>query len=309
MNSETSTGYAHPSYAESFIQLGSPRLLRQSGAWIVERQIPGSPHRDAMGCYPLFVCQNWTGLYADLESIGSKIVSLALVTDPFGEYDPAYLNQCFPEITKPFKLHFVIELGRPVEQFITSHHRRNVDKSLAKVTVERCRHPEKFLDEWITFYQTLAERHGINGITAFSRESFVRQFSVPGLVAFRAVHQGAAVGMVLWYEHGNRAYYHLGAYSPLGYKLRASFALFDFSIRYFADRKFQWLSLGAGTGIDSHSNQQSGLTRFKSGWSTGTRIVYFCGRIFERKKYQELVAARCLPRTEYFPAYRAGEFN
>jgi hypothetical protein len=84
---EMITGYLHPGYAASLAEFGTPRLLPRSEGWILERQIPGSPYSDGMGCYPLFACQDWSQLHADLESIGSELVSLALVTDPFGKYD------------------------------------------------------------------------------------------------------------------------------------------------------------------------------------------------------------------------------
>ena len=46
-----------------------------------------------MGCYPLFACQDWSQLSADLENIEDDLIALSLVTDPFGEYTPAYLQQ------------------------------------------------------------------------------------------------------------------------------------------------------------------------------------------------------------------------
>ena len=308
-SNEKVTGYLHAAYSQSLSQFGSPRFLKASGAWILERPIPDSAYSDAMGCYPLFACRDWSDLHIDLENIGRSIVSLSLVTDPFGEYEPAYLSRCFPEVTAPFKEHFVVDLSRPVEEFVSSHHRRNADKALAEVSVERCLDPKNSLNEWTALYRTLVERHGITGIAAFSRESFARQLSVPGMVAFRAVREDATVGMVLWYEQGNRVYYHLGAYSPFGYELRASFGLFDASIRHFAQRQFEWLSLGAAAGVDTDPSQGSGLHRFKRGWSTDTRTAYFCGRIFDQKKYQEIIASKGVPPTNYFPAYRLGEFS
>jgi hypothetical protein len=47
-----------------------------------------------MGCYPLFACQEWSQLNADLEGVAGELVSLALVTDPFGEYDLTDLRGC-----------------------------------------------------------------------------------------------------------------------------------------------------------------------------------------------------------------------
>jgi len=112
--------------------------------------------------------------------------------------------------------------------------------------------------------------------------------------------------MLLWYVQGNRAYYHLGAYSPRGYELGASFALFDSAIRYFAGHELEWLNLGGSAGVTAG---ESGLDRFKRGWSTEVRPAYFCGRVLDRAKYAEILAARHLPATAYFPAYRAGEFR
>jgi hypothetical protein len=132
------------------------------------------------------------------------------------------------------------------------------------------------------------------------------QLTTPGIVAFRAIWNHQTVGMLLWYVQGNTGYYHLGAYNPQGYQLNASFALFWKAIEYFSARELDWLSLGAGAGARGDAND--GLTRFKRGWSTGTRTALFCGRIFDRKKYDEILSLRGTTDTGYFPAYRAGEF-
>jgi hypothetical protein len=300
-------GYGHPSYAASLSDFGTPRFLPRSEGWILERSIDGFPHHDAMGCYPLFVCQDWSHLNSDLEQITDGLVCLSLVADPFGEYDPDYLRRCFPDVMLPFKEHFVIDLSLPLDTFVHSHHRRNARKALREIKVEKCTNPGDLLDDWTNLYSALIKRHHISGIAAFSRESFARQFSVPGVVVFRAVADDTTVGMLLWYIHGNRAYYHLGAYSARGYELRASFALFDYSIKYFAEREFEWLNLGSGAGVASGGEQ--GLSRFKQGWSTGVRTAYFCGRILDQEKYDTILKARRLPPTKYFPAYRVGEFQ
>jgi hypothetical protein len=60
------SGYMHPNYAHSLREFGEPRELPGSGGWILERIIPGTPYRDAMGCYPLFACNDWSKLANDL---------------------------------------------------------------------------------------------------------------------------------------------------------------------------------------------------------------------------------------------------
>jgi lipid II:glycine glycyltransferase (peptidoglycan interpeptide bridge formation enzyme) len=111
--------------------------------------------------------------------------------------------------------------------------------------------------------------------------------------------------MILWYIQGDVAYYHLRAYSPLGYETHCSFAFFWHAIQYFIAGGLKWLNLGAGTRRDA----TDGLNRFKRGWSTGTRVAYFCGHIFGMGKCAEAVNATGMATTEYFPAYRMGEFG
>ena len=298
-------GYGHAAYAASLSDFGTPRFLDQSKGWILERTIEQSLYRDAMGCYPVFVCEDWSLLEADLSQV-EGLVSLSLVTDPLGDYDTVILQRCFPDLVSSFKQHFVIDLSRCYESFVSSHHRRNAREALSKITVDECNHPRDLLNDWIDLYSNLIKRHKISGVRAFSSDSFAKQLRVPGIRVFKADYAGDTVGMILWYAQGSRSYYHLAAYSDVGYGLGASFALFDHSIKYFAQQGFQWLSLGAGAGLENEV--ESGLTRFKAGWSTGTRTAYLCGRVFDQAKYNEVVLAKGLYAVDYFPAYRFGEF-
>jgi hypothetical protein len=300
-------GYSHALYAESLAEFGTPVELPSCGGWILKRRIPGYPNYDGMGCYPLFACQDWALLEADLENVGSQLVSLAIVADPFGGYSPAYLQQCFQDVVIPFKEHFVVDLRSPADTFVSEHHRRNARKALQRIGVEQCIDPNQFLHDWLELYGYLIGRHEISGITAFSRQVFQHQLRVPGLVAFRAEHEGATVGMLLWYVQDEVGYYHLGAYNQKGYALKASFALFWQSIDYFAAKGLRWLNLGAGAGAETATD--SGLSRFKRGWATGNRTAYFCGRIFDRATYGEITRASGCTVTDYFPAYRRGEFS
>ena len=300
-------GYAHPAYAAALAEFGRPRELTRSGGWILERSIPGTPARDAMGCYPLFACPNWSLLRDDLEAIGKDLVSLIVVTDPFGDYEKETLSQAFSDLVVPFKEHFIVNLGGDLGGFVHSHHQRNAVKALRQVTVEHVVHPLDFLDDWIRLYARLIERHGFTGIARFSEESFAQQFAVPGLELFRAVHDGRSVGMTLWYTDGDHGYYHLAAYDETGYELRASFALFWRALEHFTASGLRQVGLGAGAGLDSDSSD--GLTRFKQGWSNATRATFLCGRIFDETDYRRLSKVAGTTGVDYFPAYRKGEFS
>jgi hypothetical protein len=139
-------GYLHPRYADSLSEFGTPRELPRCQGWILERLIPGTPDRDAMGYYPLFARQDWSKLHLDLNEMETgELVSLSLVADPF---------------------------------------------------------------------------------RAFSTAAFASQLEIPGLVALRARSAGVTIGMHLWYVHREVAYSHLAAFSPVGYDLMASYALY-----------------------------------------------------------------------------------
>ena len=300
-------GYAHPEYAASLAEFGTPRRLSHSGGSVLERSITQTPYRDVMGCYPLFACQEWSLLDKDLDELQGDVVSLALVADPFGDYDQTILNKCFPDLAVPFKDHMVTDLSRPPDSYVNAEHRRKAQKALERVNVERCEDPAAFTAEWNHLYANLIRRHNIRGLTAFSAASFGGQLAVPGLVMFRATsHDDEALGMTLWYVDRGVAYYHLGAYNDAGYNLESSFALFWQAINYFSDQGLKWLNLGASAGLSA--DPTDGLSRFKRGWSTGTRTAYLCGKIFDPQKYSEIMKARNITASDYFPAYRKGEF-
>lgn len=301
------TGYSHGLYAQSLAEYGTPVELPRCGGWILKRRITGYPNYDGMGCYPLFVCQDWALFKADLENVGDELVSLTIVADPFGDYSPAYLKECFQDVFIPFKEHFVIDLRAPAHTFVSEHHRRSARTALQRIGVERCDDPNAFLDDWLKLYRYLIRRHEISGIAAFSESGLQQQLRVPGLVAFRAEHEGASIGMLLWYVQDEVGYYHLGAYNQKGYAFKASFGLFWQAIDYFASTGLRWLNLGGGVGTTTLID--CGLSRFKRGWATGTRTAYLCGRIFDRATYHEITQAAGGTATDYFPAYRKGEFS
>jgi Acetyltransferase (GNAT) domain len=295
-------GYADPAYAEALAEFGEPRALPRCGGSLLVRRTPGADHLDAIGPYPLFACEDWSGLTEDLSELRDELVSVSLVADPFGGWTLEELQASFPDLMVPFKEHHVVDLSLDVE--ISSHHRRNARKALRDVDVEIVDPPADLVDDWIVLYENLVQRHEIKGMAAFSAESFARLFEVPGLVAIRASADGETVGATLWLVSGDVAYYHLGAYSERGYELKASFALFATALEHFGSEGLAWLGLGAGAGVGEGAGD--GLDRFKDGWSTGTRTAYLCGRILSPDRYEEL--SRGAASTSYFPAYRAGEF-
>jgi len=301
------SGYQHAKYAQSFQEIGRHILLPQCQGWLLERAIDNTSYCDAMGCYPLFACQMWENLHADILALESNLVSVTIVTDPFGTYDKNYLSLCFPDLNMSYKQHFVVNLSKNPEDFVSSHHRRYAKKASRECTIELCEEPQSVADDWINLYSQLIDHRHIQGIPRFSRFMLSEHLLVPGIVVFRAKIGTESVGMTLWYVCENIAYYHLGASSDLGYRVKASFGLFWQAIHYFRRRNIEWLNLGAGPG--AVGNSTDGLSEFKKGWSTDARKTYLCGRIIDQSRYLEVTRGIDTNNIDYFPPYRRGEFQ
>lgn len=296
------TGYTHPAYATSLAEFGVPLGLPRSGGWLLERGIPkGGASRDAIGCYPIFACRDWSPLGEDLDELSGRIVSLFVVPDPFCPLAPTDLERLFPDLARPYKEHHVVEMRKPLE--ITRHHRKCARQARRRVSVEVHSEgaPPGFLEQWLSLHRHLVERHSISGIQAFSDTAFERQLLVPGLVVVRALHAETTVGAQLWFVHGDVAYGHVLALDPNGYQFGAAYAMYQTALEYFTDR-VAWCDLGGVPGVEEGGAKN--LESFKRGWSKATRTTFACGRVFDRERYLALVSARGVTRSTFFPRYR-----
>ena len=294
-------GYLHPRYSTSLAEFGQPRLLPKSGAWILVRPIRGCDKSDAMAGDRHLFCADWSALADDLDGI-DDLVSVTAVTDPFGQVHPDYLRNCFPDVMRPYKEHFVIDLQSPTP---SPHHRAKVRRAFRSLETSVNWSPIALLDEWEALYAELRTRHGLTGIRAFSRTAFREQLATPGCVAVSALLNGRCVAMNLWYLIGDVGYSHLTALNADGYSLSATYALVQTAIDTFSKEGLRWLNLGSSAGALPFD--QDGLGWFKRGWATGTRTSYLCGRVIDRDAYVGLVGTE-FTGLDYFPAYRRGEF-
>jgi Acetyltransferase (GNAT) domain len=300
------TGYLHSLYAKSLTEFGTPVELPQCGGWLLERRVPNSDLKDAMGCYPLFCCTDWTRLAADIEKIKDRYVTISLVVDPFAPVTIVDLSRYF-QLVQPFKRHFIIDVTDSADRPIDRHHRYYARRALRQIQIRLVDDPSACLDDWVRLYQILVERHHLRGIKAFSKTAFATQFKVPGLVIFLASRNGRTIGMHLWYLQSGVAYSHLGASDKEGYSLGAAYALYWSAIQEFKRnhaRELRWIDLGAGAGVEGGG--RDGLSMFKRGWATGEKVKYFCGSVCNWEIYRWLAGTDQID-SGYFPLYRTGE--
>ena len=300
----TYQGYADESYAVSLSEWGIPRELRCSGGWLLEREIPNTPYKDLMGCYPLFSCLSWEKMEADLAMLTSEAITLSMVPSPFLFKKPDGLQRLFPDRHLHFKDHFIVDLRLPLKKSISSHHRYYSRKAMREFEISFESKPGYLLGKWLELYAKLIKRHGIQGLQAFSKQVFDIQLQMDGMTAAVATCRGEVAGIQLWLHENKNVFHHLSAYSDEGYRKRVSYALLWAALEREQAQGTIYADLGGGSGLKS---AEDGLTAFKRGWATETRPVFFCGRIFDQNAYAAL-----LKNTEnrgYFPAYRQGEFG
>jgi Acetyltransferase (GNAT) domain len=304
------SGYSSLAYARALPHMGQAVRLAESGGWLL-RQSLGSTHLyDLRGTYPLYCCNCWQNLPADIASLDGSAVSISLVTDPFVDVDEAMLRDCFPDRTYRFKTHYVADLSESPRSFIIKHHRKNAAKALRALEVFESQKPIEYLDTWRQLYANLVQRHNIRGPQRFSDMSFARQFRTPGLRVFIAKDRAAqVVGMILCFTQGGYAYTHLAACNDRGYEQFASFGLMMRVIETLADEGFESVDLGGVAGMVDAGAKVDGLARFKQGWSNTVRSVWFCGRILDRAAYEMLSRTCCCREPGFFPAYRANEYQ
>jgi hypothetical protein len=302
----TTTGlaYADAAYARSLGEFGEPVELPRCGGWILRRQIPGTDAHDAMGCYPVFSCRDWSRLCEDVAELEGTIVSLTLVTDPFGLAEASMLERCL-DVVRPFKQHHVVDLTRSAAEVASRHHRYYARRALRRLQVDLHPDPAAFLDEWMALYGELAARKGLRGVNAFSRDAFAVQLGLPGTLVLVGHLDGELVGADWYYLAGDVAYGHLAAFTRAGYEVGASYALQWRALEILAERGVRRLDIGGVPGLDEEGG--SGLRLFKAGWSTETAPVYLAAKILDRARYAALVRARGGEEGDYFPAYRADE--
>jgi hypothetical protein len=299
------SAYLDPLYIESLSEWGTPKKLNHCGGWILERPIPSSNDHDAMGPYPIFMCEDWDLIEKDLKELGDDLVSVSLVTDPFGNSTQAVLEESF-DVVSPFKEHYITDLDVPIDEAVTKHHRYYSRRGFKDVQVEIIENPIDYLDEWVALFTSISGRHHIEGLRAFSRSSFEKQLRIPGMIMFRATQHSQPVGEALCFIHGNVAYGHLMGINETGHELGVTYPIYWTHLTYLKG-KVKWINWGGVSGISN--DESSGLAKFKKGWSTEKRTAFFCGKILNNMKYQSLVSSSRATNSTYFPLYRAGEMG
>jgi hypothetical protein len=292
--------YCSKKYAESFKEVGmEPIYLPNNDIWLVKRPIPGANLYDAANCYPVFPFSKDIDFIKDIDTFKQhNIVSLVLVSDVFTQNACINLSNQFNYVIE-YKPHYIIDL-KVDEIKYTSHHRQYVKKANQYCETKFISLKE-YIDEWKELYNVLIEKHSLTGVHKFSKSFFAEIATLDKLYMIGAFIEKKLVSAMLWIEYDGFIYSFLGASSSEGYDKMCAYAVYDYSIKYFKEKKFTAIDLGGGAGVQKSS---AGLSFFKKGFSNKELYCYIYGMIIDHEAYINLSKDKN-NTIKYFPLYRA----
>ncbi len=295
--------YATEAYARSLSHWGEAVHVPEWGCHVIVLHTPGtldaSGGKDAAGTYPLAIISQGADLAGGLERLRRLgMVSVTLALDEFHRPPLDVLRKHF-HVVNPFKTHHI---HRNSASFAYGkHHRYEVRRALKQVSV-RPFDLGSYLPQWSLLYADLTRRHELDGVHVFASSHYEALNRLQGSTSIGAWLDGQLVSAHIWVSDGRYVHSHLAASNGEGYAAGAAYAVYDASIRYFAEAEL--LNFGGGAGSSDDSGD--GLSRFKKGFANESAPAYICGAILDEGQYHELVRRRGVPPdTLFFPAYRA----
>ena len=287
--------YATEAYAKSLGHVGTPMLLPEWETVVVLREIPGGGV-DAIGAYPIAVLAQDADLQGGLDrlrAVGVVTVTLVIV----GKHRAERLRGTF-NVVEPFKSHWIRRNTAPFGY--DKHHRYEIRRALRSVEAGVFALADE-MNAWCDLYRALVERHNLSGLHDFPRSHFETLGAMAGVTAIGAWKDGALVSAHVWMDDGANVHSHLAASNAEGYRIGAAYAVYDASIRHFAERE----TLNFGGGAGALEDPADGLATFKKGFANELEQAYICGAILNGEKYQDLAQYRnAPPETRFFPIYR-----
>lgn len=288
--------YADPGYAAAFSSLADVFILPEWNLPLVRRKISGSAMHDICGLYPMAGMAAMTDIEAGLAALREQgAVSLVVVPDPLTAPPPARLAAAF-DVCRAFKTHYIMDRSIPGEA-INKHHRYEIRKAKRLCTADIVSLAEN-IDTWMALYGELIGKHGIEGYSKFSNEYFVKLAGMENVTTMLARVDGTPVAMAIWLDGGDAAYYHLAAASDQGYRTNAMYLLVDAALEHFGTVPL--VHFGGAAGFAD--SDDSGLARFKRGFSNRTATAHLCGGILDPVGYRSLSEGKA--GSAFFPAYR-----
>ena len=294
--------YTREIFAKSLFHIGEHLFVPSWNIYVLKRQILINGDvvgYDATGVYPITILSSSSNIESGLKFLrDAGLISIVMVLDDFHRPEMNIVNSHF-SLSKKLKTHYVFDPSRsPI--IYDKHHRyelRQAHKNIRTEIIDL----SHYMDQWISLYASLSDKHHLKGTHDFPLEHFKALSEINGVVTFGAFLDNQLVSCHIWVEYEGFAHSHLAASNEKGYIARAAYALNDFALNHF--KNYSIVNFGGGAGLNDEEN---GLSKFKKGFSNRESDAIICGAILDQSKYDSLVTLnRGLPNTNFFPAYRA----
>ena len=133
-DSQTDTvhpGYGASDYAQALSEFGTPRELRSRSWTCSNAPCRLHPCVDAMGCYPVFACHDWSRLSEDLEAFSAR--GQALVDRRLRKLDRADVAPDLRPRRDAVQGAHIYDLTLPPNGTLARSHRRRARRALRRV--------------------------------------------------------------------------------------------------------------------------------------------------------------------------------
>ncbi len=278
------TGYASTEYAQVYENENS-QIFGFPYENFLKNKIPNTEYYDYCNVYP-FLANNYHWLADDFDK---NAVSSVLITNPLRE---VVINRSME--LEVYKEHSIVNLKDYDLSKISEGHRRNIKKSSLEIKVHA--EPLKILDIVIAYKNDLKERHGITGITDYTKEQLAKLISVPGTFLFTAQDGSYYCNTTLFYVQDNDVYMHFSYQGQGGIEKNANFKMIHQACMFFKQLGLDRLLLGS---VPDGGN--SGLSRFKKGFASELKNNYIIKTIINKELYSKLSENKT---DGFFPSYR-----
>lgn len=291
-------GYAHPAFARSHAEHGDVIELPESGASVLLLPIEGTASHEAVGPYPLLSCDRPDRLGDDLGVLrDAGAITFTAVLDPLhgaAPVDPRFV------MDRSFKTHHLTVPSDPAPT-PTPHHLREVRRASRSVTVIEEPGHLADVDEWMRLWTPHVEHHGLTGMAAGSRATFVEQLRIPGTVMMWGAVEGRRVAAQIVLSARSALFAHLAVSDPIGRRARAMYAI-DAALHAWGSASGRIVHWGGTAGTE---DAEDGLAAYKRGWANATCAARLVGAVLDERAYRTLGGTTSPAPADWFPVYRA----
>lgn len=306
MSSDTRSGspfYNSLRYCRCLEDFGSPFLLDDSSGYLLRRDVTGSTLADLVFPYPMFTVEDEGLLLRSLQGgRAAGMISATIISDPLSDFTPSADSW---DLSVRWKTHLIVDNSKPSANAMSTkvlyYSRRASERFGFEVSFSR-EDRMSLIDDWLSLWGMLVERHGLQGLKALSVQYFRRLFELDEVFLAVLRNETGVHSIHIWIIDGDRAYSHLHASDAKAYECSANYLLYSEELLRLPEIGCRRCLLGSASGTGG----DDGLFRFKKQFSNSTSENHLLGLVIDRKTYGDLTGS---PTHDggYFPSYRHGE--